>query len=169
VSKLSFVVLFSFCTAGYLSTSLSRGTRWRSASLSSTLCNLSPLTIQDHSDSVESLVFALGGFAVVYSVRGTNNHRIVDDDFLSVPAGREPVWRKLACVWYVEVCMDSNVQSLQGIKDLLSLATDTLALVGFLLAQLADLGLFALAQLLNVYGGDRRLDSSEGLFGSIRV
>ena len=69
----------------------------------------------------------------------------------------------------MKVWIECNTQSLQGIKDLLSLAADTLALVGFLFAQLADLGLFALAQLLNVDGGDGRLNSGGGLFGSIRV
>ena len=65
--------------------------------MSSALGNLSPLAVQDHSDSVESLVLALGGFAVVYSVWRTNNHGIVDDNLLSVPAGREPEGYKLAC------------------------------------------------------------------------
>jgi hypothetical protein len=98
LEQLFLIVLFSFCMDGYLSTSLSRGTRWRRASLSSALGNLSPLTIQDHSDSVESLVLALGSFAVVDSVRRTDNHRIVDDNLLSVPAGREPVLEWLASV-----------------------------------------------------------------------
>lgn len=62
-----------------------------------------------------------------------------------------------------------HAHSSQGIVDLLSLAADTLALVGFLIAQLADLGLFAVAQLLNVYGGDRRLNGADGLFGGVRV
>lgn len=52
---------------------------------------------------------------------------------------------------------------------MLGLAADTLALVGFLFAQLAKLSLLALAQLLNVDGGDGRLDSSGGLVGGIRV
>lgn len=88
-----------FSIGRYFSTSLSRGTGWRSTSLSSALGDLSPLTIQDHSDSVESLVFALGSLAVVYSVRRTDNHRVTDDNLLSVPAGWKPVsYDKLACV-----------------------------------------------------------------------
>jgi hypothetical protein len=45
LERLSPIVYFSFYLDGYLSTSLSRGTRWGSASLSSALGNLSPLTI----------------------------------------------------------------------------------------------------------------------------
>lgn len=63
----------------------------------------------------------------------------------------------------------SNAHSPQGIVDLLSLTADALALVGFLIAQLADLGLFAVAQLLNVYGGDGRLNGADGLFGGIGI
>lgn len=93
-----------FTIGRHLSTSLSRGTGGRSTSLSSALGDLSPLTIQDHSDSVESLVFALGSLAVVYSVRRTDNHRVTDDNLLSVPAGREPVlYTKLARVGYKKI------------------------------------------------------------------
>lgn len=162
--------LLSFRKYEYISASLSRSTRWRSTSLSSALGDLSPLTIQDHSDSVESLVFAFGSLAVVYSVRRTDNHRITDDNLLSVPAGWEPVLKdKLAYVRHIGYKYGCIAHSSQGIVNLLSLAADTLALVGFLIAQLADLGLFAVAQLLNVYGGNGRLDGANGLFGGIRV
>ena len=98
LQRLFLLVLLSCCMGGYTSTSLSRGAWWRSASLSSALGDLSPLTIQDHSDSVESLILALGSFAVVYSVWRTNNHGIADDNLLSVPAGREPVLYELVKV-----------------------------------------------------------------------
>jgi len=97
LQRLFLNIFLSLCMDGYISTSLSGGAGWRSASLSSALGDLSPLTVQDHPDSVESLVLALGSFAVVYSVWRTNNHGIADDNLLSVPAGREPVLYELAC------------------------------------------------------------------------
>lgn len=116
---------------------------------------LPPLALENLTHASERVLLILSSFAVLGSVWWGDDHMLLGNDLLVVPADLEVAVVNSVSISYPILNFSSHIHSPEGIVDSLSFPRHALSTILLLCLQLLNTRCLALLQLLGVHGSNR--------------